>query len=106
MLACKVLMDYVHHTGLLHFMTNRNCTSPLKMLTTFNNADAGELTMLDKIFGFDAQAVQAATGLNLVSCWLLLHPCSLTLCSCPYQNPVMMIWTPIRTPRHGALLTP
>jgi len=50
--------------GLLHYMKNNNCTNTLTMLTVFNNVDAGELTMLDKILRFPDAAVLAASGLN------------------------------------------
>ena len=47
-------------------MKNNNCTDNLKMLTVFNNVDAGELTMLDKILGFPTPTVLASTGLDSV----------------------------------------
>ena len=47
-------------------MRNMDCTKPLKMLTVFNNIDAGELTMLDKILGFPMDVVLASTGLDEV----------------------------------------
>ena len=52
--------------SLLHTMRNMDCTKPLKMLTVFNNVDAGELTMLDKILGFPMDVVLASTGLDKV----------------------------------------
>ena len=52
--------------SLLHTMRNMDCTQPLKMLTVFNNVDAGELTMLDKILGFPMDVVLASTGLDEV----------------------------------------
>ena len=74
--------------GLLHFMKNGDCNNSLKMLTTFNDADAGELTMLDKIFGFDDNTVMAATGLDQVGCTMMLgfHG-SLTSAICGWQAP-------------------
>ena len=53
-------------------MKNGDCNNSLKMLTTFNDADAGELTMLDKIFGFDDNTVMAATGLDQVRYSIML----------------------------------
>lgn len=47
-------------------MKNNNCTANLKMLTVFNNADSGELTLLDKILGFNTATALAATGLDEV----------------------------------------
>ena len=56
-------------------MKNNNCTNTLTMLTVFNNVDAGELTMLDKILRFPDAAVLAASGLNQVGCQAQrLHP--------------------------------
>lgn len=41
------------------------------MLTVFNNVDAGELTLLDKILAFPEQNVLASTGLDEASYSLL-----------------------------------
>ena len=48
------------------YHAQQDCTQPLKMLTVFNNIDAGELTMLDKILGFPMDVVLASTGLDEV----------------------------------------
>lgn len=63
--------QFLNSAGLIHYMKNNNCTSPLQMLTVFNNVDAGELTLLDKILAFPEQNVLASTGLDEASYSLL-----------------------------------
>ncbi len=53
--------------GLIHYMKNNNCTTPLKMVTVFNNVDSGELILLEKILAFNTATALVSTGLDEVS---------------------------------------